>query len=601
MLIFPHALRRLVFASLVSFAIGLGFSPANARAQDESPISVSLNNLERVYSGAPAVLDPASDLSLSPGGLDDYTVKITYAGKAAAPKNAGSYAVKVRVSTKTLPVRSATASGTLVIAKAPLRVSAGSVRRLLGVANPAIPLAYDGFVADETAAVLNRRPVARTAATLGSPAGDYPAAVVGGADNNYEIVERNSGNLTVLPAFPGTHEALLFDPSDFNTPVGKLVLTLPARGAAFTGRLDIASEGASRPLSGKLSPDGDLLGVAGSASFRNARGEVYRISFSADENGVSAVLNFREAGSPDESFLYEIPPSSRLAAYSKTTPFPGAGVYTLALVDTASVFDLFFPGGSGFASASIIADGTLKLSGRLADGAVLTAAAKPDGEGGYRVFARPYGTRAWSFASAEFTLLPRPQQPNRYHLPASAAESFHWRKAPRPADALFPEGFGPLDSLMLLDPWTPPAKPGSEGVLAQRLGLADDPLAPGPAFVDYGPEYISESETELPDSLEVTTANKLTPVLVAPPANPRAWRITSLNLATGRFAGAFTLTDIAPTTSRAYKRNVVFQGMLRQSPEDDRLVGAAYFLLKPVPGSFETNTLSVDLRFLRPE
>jgi hypothetical protein len=592
-----RALRRLAFTLVLGVATGLGFLPVGAHAQEESPITVSLNNLERVYSGFPAVLDPASDLTLSPGGLDDYTIKITYAGKTTAPKNAGSYAVKVRVTTKATPTRSANASGTLVIAKAPLHVSAGSPRRLLGVANPPLPLTYEGFVADETSAVLNLRPVARTTATLASPAGDYPVTVVGGADNNYEIVERTPGSLTVLPSFPGTYEALLFDLADFDTPVGKLVLTLPARGAAFTGRLDVAREGASMPLSGKLSPDGEMIGVAGSASRRNARGEVYRVAFSANEDGLSAALYFGESGSVEESFLYDIPPATRLATYTRTSPFPGAAAYTLVLVDAASVYDLFFPGGSGFATASIASDGTLKFTGRLADGATLTASAMPDGENGYRVFARPYGTRTSSYASAEFALQAQPESPSLYRVPAAAGASFYWRKAPRATDTLFPEGFGPLDSLMLLDPWTPPAKPGSEGTLAQRLGLAAEPLVPGLAFIDYGPEYLSESENDLADAINVTTANKLTPVLIAPPANPSAWKITSLNLANGRFTGAFTLTDTNLTTSRPYKREVIFQGILRQAPADDPIIGAGYFLLKPVPGSFETNTLSVDLRF----
>ena len=592
-----RALHRLAFAFVLTLATCLGLFPGKARAQEESPITVSLNNLERVYSGVPAVIDPAVDLTLAPGGVDDYAIKITYAGKLAAPKNAGSYAVKVQITTKTTPTRTATASGTLVVAKAPLRVSAGSPRRLFGVANPPLPLTYEGFVADETAAVLNRRPVARTTATLGSPAGDYPITVLGGVDNNYEIVERVPGNLAVLPAFPGTYEALLFDLADFDTPVGKLVLTLPARGAAFTGRLDIAREGGSMPLSGKLGPDGEVIGVVGSASRRNARGEVYRVSFSASEHGLSAALYFREAGSVDESFLYDIPPATRLATYTRTSPFPGAAAYTLVLLDAASVFDLFFPGGSGFATASVAANGTLTLTGRLADGATLTAAAKPDGENGYRVFARPYGTRTSSYASAEFVLQPQPGNPNRYRVPATAGASFYWRKAPRAADALFPEGFGPLDSLMLLDPWAPPARPGSDGTLAQRLGLADDPLSPGVSSIDYGPDYLSESENDLADAINVTTANKLAPVLVAPPANPSAWRITSLNLANGRFTGAFTLTDTNPTTSRPHRRNVVFQGILRQPPADDAIIGAGYFLLNPVPGSFETNTLSVDLRF----
>jgi hypothetical protein len=119
-------------------------------------------------------------------------------------------------------------------------------------------------------------------------------------------------------------------------------------------------------------------------------------------------------------------------------------------------------------------------------------------------------------------------------------------------------------------------------------------------MLDYGPDYLGESENDLPGAIEVA-ANKITPVLNAPPANPRAWKITSLNLATGRFSGAFTLTDSRPGSTQPYKRNVVFRGILRQPPSGETTVGAAYFILKPVPGGFDSDTRSVSLLLNRPD
>ncbi len=610
-----HAIRPVL--SILAIILGVLACPEAMRAQDTAAVALSLKNLERTYAGAAAIIDPASDIEISPGVADDYSFKLTYAGKSTPPKNAGSYSVKVVATSKSLPALSATASGTLVIAKAPLSVAALDQLRHFGVANPVLTLSYAGFVANETVKVLDRRPVGSTLAKSSSPAGDYEIAVTGGADNNYEIVARTPGTLTIVPAFPGTYEALIFDFAEYNTPVGKLSLTLPSRGAAFTGRLELGREGAPLSLSGKLVPDLELLGATGSASRRTSAGDTYRVGVTVDERGVYAALYVTENGTSDEVFLFDLPPLVRLAAYGKSSPCPAAGTHTFVLANPSSVQDLLFPGGSGFSTAPISVGGALKLSGRLADGSKLTASVLPDADLGYRLFIRPYGSRPRSFVSGDFTLKPHPDadRAGRYCVPASAAETVYWLKAPKPsgsADALFPDGFS-VETHALLDPWTPPskAKPATTSspalpavTLAQRLALADDPAASGLSLLSHGIEDLGASGYELPAILEFTSANKALPVLAAPPANPRSWKIAT-TAADGRFSGSFKLRDeVAGTTDASVMkiktRTLTFQGILRQAPQDDPVIGAGYFLLPPLPDSVPATTMSANLLLERP-
>jgi hypothetical protein len=602
----PKAARLL--SLLCTLALGLPaaailLTPAPVSAQEAEPLALVIGNPVRLYTGLPANLNLANDLSVHPGVVDDYTFKITYAGKTTAPKNAGTYAVKVVATTKNPPIRSVTATGILKIFKAPLLVGANDQVRLFGAANPALTLFYQGFVNGETPTVLDRRPVGATVAKPASAAGHYDITVVGGSDNNYEFLGRNIGRLTIVPTFPGTYETLLFEAFAPEVPAGKLILTLPARGGSFTGRLELTRLGGALPLAGKLQPDALLDGATGGASRKTAASETYRVSFSIGADGLVAEITFRENGSTEDIPAFSTPVMGRLAPFATTTPSPAAGRYTFALLNPTSDNPAeLYPAGVGHATATVATNGALKLSGKFGDGTTLSASALPDTEGRYRFFLRPYGSRAESFAAGEFALEPHldPARADRYYVPTSSLRFFYWRKAAKPSgtpDSLFPAGFGPVSGLVALDPWTPPS---TTEPLAQRLGLASPPETSGFAMLDYGPDYLGESENDLPGAIEVA-ANKITPVLNAPPANPRAWKITSLNLATGRFSGAFTLVDSRPGSTQPYKRNVVFRGILRQPPSGETTVGAAYFILKPVPGGFDSDTRSVSLLLNRPD
>lgn len=90
-------------------------------------------------------------------------------------------------------------AGKLTVTKANLTVTAADAERVYGQENPALTLSYDGFVGDDTEAVLKVVPTAATEAVATSDAGVYPITVSGGEADNYTI-ETKAGSLTVTKA-----------------------------------------------------------------------------------------------------------------------------------------------------------------------------------------------------------------------------------------------------------------------------------------------------------------------------------------------------------------------------------------------------------------
>jgi len=93
-------------------------------------------------------------------------------------------------------------SGTTVLItvnKATLTATANNQTRTYGAANPALTIAYTGFVNGDNASVINEQPTASTTAVNTSAVGSYPITLTGGTDNNYDLVLVN-GTLTINKA-----------------------------------------------------------------------------------------------------------------------------------------------------------------------------------------------------------------------------------------------------------------------------------------------------------------------------------------------------------------------------------------------------------------
>ena len=584
----PHPFGFLRACLVLAFALTANFLHAVEAA------TVVLSNLERIYSASPATLS-ADDITVTPSAevAGAYTLKITYAGKTTAPINAGSYPVVV---TATSLTHSGTATGTLVITPAPLSATVADASRLVGAANPKFTVLYEGFVGADTDKVLDRKPSATTTAKPASPAGDYPIVVAGGRDNNYTFTAQSPGTLTVIPTFGGTYETLLFDLAAFDVALGKLTVTLPAKGNKFTARVEYTHETQPLAFSGQLVATNDLSGVTGTALRTRSGSSAYELKVTATPEGVSATLRYRPDVLSGFGGFITVPPLVQTQIYTKVTPAPWAGAYTLVLPDTTPLFDFNYPVGIPFASVTIDPAGKLTLSGKLSDGAPITASAAPDATGRYRFFFRPYGTRLNSYLSGQLPLVPHPdtRRAGLYYVPTSLDNIFYWQKTANAKDALYPDGFSQLYTLAALDPWQPPApavkKTATPAVtLAQRLGLAANEFVSGYANIEYGFADYGQSELKLPLNLEATPKNTLVPLLPDAPANPLGWKI-SVTTKTGRFTASFKLTDTLETGP--VTRTVKVEGTLRQPPAGDTDIAHGYLLLQSLPDAFDLATLS---------
>ena len=574
-----------------------------------APATLFLPATSLVYNG---LAQPAVAVT-SPSGLH-----VTYAyklGKAAptpdAPVNAGTYVVTATLSD---PRSSSTASvtGTLVITKAPLTATGPGLTRLVGEPNPTLSITYTGFVNGETEAVLDQKPVASTKATRTSPAGTYPVTLARGADANYALT-LVPGSIAIQ-GFGGSYEAFLFDPasleSDLPRICGKLELTVSANSLGYTGVLQLASEAAPRALKGTLSAEtgASATGAWFRAASPGAGLPALDLAFTLAGSGLEA----RVLRSDTLHALSRDGEGTRLYVLAApATSSPWTGVRTLVLRDPMALSDAdtrALPLGAGHASATIAASGTLKLKGSLSDGLPLTGSVRPDPEGFYRLYVRPYGTRLDSFLAG--------------HLSAGSDDSqaglLLWQKAALPGTPKTPDkacraGFA-CEVDALLDGWLPPAAakkatsltPAQPAItLPQRLGLAADNLSSASLGVAYEAtdEQLGDRATMLPVALSLSRTG--TVAVTAPlttPLNATKWKM-SVVASTGAFTGSFVLSDqVSPPPAKPVSRTVSFSGTLRQlpAPESDASVGYGYFLLPPLPGAASTGQASFELRLFVP-
>lgn len=152
---------------------------------------VTLQDLARTYNGEP---QKASYTTIP---AEQYAA-LTYNGSPDAPKNAGSYTVVATVDTE---LYTGVATDTLVIAKAPLTVTADSLVKYVSTANPPLTWRASGFVGGEKSDVLSGVPALSTDAVTASPTGTYTITVAAGtlAATNYDLTTFVDGVLTITP------------------------------------------------------------------------------------------------------------------------------------------------------------------------------------------------------------------------------------------------------------------------------------------------------------------------------------------------------------------------------------------------------------------
>lgn len=256
-----------------------------------------------------------------------------------------------------------------------------------------------------------------------------------------------------------------------------------------------------------------------------------------------------------------------------------AGSHT-AVLEPATPAGSSVPAGAGWATANISSMGILTLVGRLGDGTTFTTALSPDGESnpGYRLFVQPYlPVRTQSFLAGSFTLAEHPIPGRRY----LAQSNLTWKKSALPADSSYRTTFGPVNTVMMIDPWLPPKTTAAVITLATRLSLTGGSISLGVSHSDTG----SASQINLPTRLGLSATNAV--IVLTPLANPTKWKTLTFVPTTGTFTGSFELSDLV--SGKTVKRPVTFSGILRQPASmTDPLIGEGHYLLPPLSGTEKT-------------
>ena len=169
-----------------------------------APLTITANSVTRVYGAA----DPTLGVSYS-GFVNGETSSVlggslsVVDADAAPTTGVGSYAGVITASGQTSTNYTITyVAGNLTVTPAPLTITANSVSRVYGAADPALGVSYSGFVNGETSSVLGGTlsvvdSDAATTTGVGSYAGVITAS--GQTSTNYTITYV-AGNLTVTPA-----------------------------------------------------------------------------------------------------------------------------------------------------------------------------------------------------------------------------------------------------------------------------------------------------------------------------------------------------------------------------------------------------------------
>ena len=151
----------------------------------KAPASVFLSNLAYMYDNTSKSAQAATD----PNGKN---VVLTYNGSATLPVNVGSYAVTGTISDANWQ---GTTSGTLVIGRAPLTITANDTNKVYGASEPALTASYSGFYGSDGAGVVSGLTLT-TATGAVATVGTHVITATNAVAANYSITFA-TGTLTV--------------------------------------------------------------------------------------------------------------------------------------------------------------------------------------------------------------------------------------------------------------------------------------------------------------------------------------------------------------------------------------------------------------------
>ena len=195
--------------------------------EESTPIIVRAKSYSRQYGDENPVFEFETE-----GAALDGTPEIVCSAVANSP--VGSYTIEVKQgSIKNYNVHFE--SGSLVITKAPLSISAGNYTKKQGDAMPVFKASYAGFKNGENESVLTKQPIFSCDANEVSAPAEYAVTISGAEAENYAI-SYEQGHLTVVEA-----DAIVVRAKSYNRQYGdeNPVFEFETEGAALDGTPEI--------------------------------------------------------------------------------------------------------------------------------------------------------------------------------------------------------------------------------------------------------------------------------------------------------------------------------------------------------------------------
>ena len=429
------------------------------------------------------------------------------------------------------------------------------------------------------------------------------AGVVTGTRTYFLSVKALSGNNA------GGYEAFLS--SADAPPYAKLAVLITSTGT-YTGTLTTAEDGRTFALKGSVVRSAATGAISLAAPLSLARsdapaGRLLELNFTITSAGVfTTELGARASAGATlvaKAAATTAAPGVRLASYSAGNIAPASGssaTYTLAFTLPEALDDdddRPVPQGSGYATAKIAANGTLSLTGKLADGTRLTASLATDTAADYRLFALPYGATpgAWLIAELPLTgaqaLRPSNSEPyTRFSIVTADRKEVYWQKPANAASSSYATGFGPLGLTVRMEPWNP------NNYNQLGFAISSDPTKGLTNLLLSGDNLNNSAPNAggLPTSVAITYTTGVMTKATSPDANAFSAKLTTF---TGLFTGKLNLNTPAP------KRTVKFEGVFLMgttTPSTGAITAEGFTLVPAAAGATPATATSGRIQFAQP-
>lgn len=370
----------------------------------------------------------------------------------------------------------------------------------------------------------------------------------------------------------GGFESILEVPPTPGVPAGKVELLVNAITGAYTGKLS-CSDTKVYPFRGVLSLNSTYTVATGNVTINRARS-----SHTPSPNPYTLDLTLDETLATDHVFLATIKELGsivgqsstgvQLATYSKSTPAPWQGTYTLIFNDPTNppvdMGSTTSPAGTGVGLVLIDASrGKFSFTGQLGDGTKLSASLSPSPDGSYRWYAKPYKKTGGYFGGwIKYEAISGGIAP--YQMVGTADSELYWQKDDTGGtkDKSYRTGFGPIGISATSQLW---AKVTKDVSIDAALNLSANSCTANFTAISGADDPL------LPTDLSFNSIYHVD--VTAPAANADSFKTSILR--NGLFKGAFTLQD---------RRKVLVTGVMLQQPSatpGTTVIGEGFFL---VPG-----------------